>query len=231
MAECLVVPMTSLEGLSFWPSLPRENGKLCAAVPLDVGQRAEFIELVNREKEFRERKGDDGIEKKPEWQQPIFYGIVTRGEKFFAYKRGDSNSKYSEGRLASKISIGLGGHIEPYDSSLESSLNRELSEEVVFRRKGEEILVDDAGEMEILGLVKNETDDVGKVHVGLICRFDLRDEDIDILIRDAGKENQTGWMLTMAEYDDRVNSGEFEPEEWTRLILKNMGDLIIRGKT
>lgn len=228
MSECLVVPMASLEKLSFWDSLPRVDGKLNAAVPLNIEQRVEFIDLVNKEKQFRERKGDDGIEKNPEWQQPIFYGIVTRGESFFAYKRG--GAKYSEGRLTSKTSIGLGGHIERNDSSLKRSLNRELDEEAIFRRSGIEIPVDDAGDMEILGLVKNETDDVGMVHVGLVCRFDLRDEETDILIRDAGKENQIGWMLTMAEYKDRVDSGEFDPEEWTKLILQNMGDLIIRSK-
>ena len=34
----------------------------------------------------------------------------------------------------------------------------------------------------------------------------------------------------MAEYKDIVNSGEFEPEEWTKLTLHNMSDLIIRDK-
>jgi predicted NUDIX family phosphoesterase len=157
--------------------------------------------------------------------------LIRQGDKFFVYQRGGSNnSQYKETRLQSKVSIGIGGHIEPFDNGLIDSLYREFDEEVILKKNNQIIdLRDEKGginkelfsqlaEIKILGLIKDESDEVGKVHTGLITEINLLSPDLSIEIRDH-EENVKGQMMNFKEYQTWIDQGEVIPEEWTKIVV------------
>lgn len=231
MSQCLVVSRKNLEKLPCWRSLQEEQGnKLHALIPLTEREINEFLATVSTHSEFKERFGEGGVEKDPNFQQVIFYGIITRGSnEFFVYKRGDEGM--SEKRLSSKLSVGVGGHIEPFDSNLVDSLYRELDEEVSFILRGVPInLRTESGlldldafrkivSVEIKGLIKNDSDDVGSVHVGLFCVVRLLLDLIEVEIKDK-KENVSGSFMNKDEYFISVQNGAV-PETWTQLVAES----------
>ena len=236
MSKCLVIPTDSLENLDFWPSLPRVSiGRgetvTCAAKRLGEGEIQALLQLIEKEGEFMERNGDNGVESNPNRQQIICYGLLTRKDEFFVYQRGGENSKYKEERLRNKISAGVGGHIEPYDDSLIGSLRREMDEELTFLwQDGRKIekLTTEVAELRILGLIIDRRDEVGKVHLGLVCNVILN-PNVEVAIKEKGGENIKGWMVTLAEYQKMVSSGEFEPEGWTQLMIESIVPTLLEG--
>ena len=119
--------------------------------------------LLSRAREkafFIERRK---AEKDPGLKQLIPYCLVlhppTRG--IFLMKRLPAQG---EARLHGKLSIGVGGHINPVDQEggrdpIQGGLRRELSEEVVIT--GEE-------RVEFLGILNDDSNPVGAVHLGLV---------------------------------------------------------------
>jgi predicted NUDIX family phosphoesterase len=235
MSQCLVVKREILEKTDFWSRIPRNaEGKLFGFVKLKPQEINEFLEIIDGNREFKERFEKEDIEHRPEWQQIIFYGLIRQGDKFFAYQRGGKDSSYVETRLQGKIAVGVGGHIEPFDAGLIDSLYRELDEEVVFKKNGQEInLKNSAGKITeksftnladiyITGLIKNELKEVDEVHLGLACEVKLVDPNLTVEIRPG--ENSEGKMMTLKEYQDwvEIKKSEAVPEDWTQIFIKEI---------
>ncbi len=232
MSKCLAIPKNHLENLSFWEQIRAEkdaDGNINVLKPLSAEEVDEFLNLVEDSKMFHERYGETGIEENPEWQQVILYTVVKKGPHFFVYQRAkkreiqDTREKKGDERIAGKLSIGIGGHIEPFDQSLIHSFFRELNEELRFSKKQEEILLeygnsDGIAEMRIQGMIKYELDPIGKVHVGLFCVLEVHDPEIQVSIR-AEDEIMFGKFMDMEEYMNfRMNT---TAEEWTNLITEH----------
>ena len=233
MSPCLVVKKEILEKTDFWSKIPlNPEGKLFGFLRLKPQEINEFLEIIEKNKEFKEREKEEGIEHKPEWQQIIFYGLIRQGDKFFTYQRGGENSSYKEKRLFGKISVGIGGHIEPFDTGLIDFLYRELDEEVVFKKNGQEINLKNKegkvkeksfanlADINISGLIKYETDEVGEVHLGLACEINLLDPDLTVEVRE--EENIEGRMVNLKEYQDWVKKEGITVEFWTQIFIKEM---------
>src|SRR5581483_8303810 len=101
----------------------------------------------------------------PSFKQIIPYAVVRHGHSYFLLRR---KSAQNEHRLHDKFSIGVGGHINPSEASgagdvIHEGLNRELNEEL-----------DIAGEFSarFIGLINDDTTDVGRVHIGLLYEID-----------------------------------------------------------
>ena len=95
------------------------------------------------------------------FKQIIPYAVVRHSGWYFLLRR---KSAQSEQRLHDKFSIGVGGHINPSEASraadiIHEGLNRELNEEL-----------DIAAEYTVrfVGLINDDTTDVGRVHIGLL---------------------------------------------------------------
>jgi len=239
MSQCLVVKREVLEKTAFWLKIPRNSeGKLYGFLKLKPQEVNEFLEIVEKSKAFKERFEKEDIEHKTEWQQVIFYGLIRQGDKFFAYQRGGEDSSYKEKRLFKKISVGIGGHIEPFDTGLIDSLYRELDEEVVFKRNGQEINLRNSEEkvteksfasladINIIGLIKYETDGVGEVHLCLACEINLLNANLRVEIKE--EENIKGKMVTFKEYQDWVKKEGVTVEFWSQILVK---EIIEKSKT
>jgi len=108
----------------------------------------------------------DQMEADPDFKQLIPYCIFQHAGRIFYYTRGGGQG---EKRLHAKRSIGVGGHI-----SLEDEGQAESPYIEGMRREiGEEIYVDAPHTDRCVGLLNDDSNDVGKVHLGIVHIFEL----------------------------------------------------------
>lgn len=111
-------------------------------------------------------------EESPQFKQLIAYAIFCHEGRILAYSR---TSKGGESRLHDKMSLGIGGHINPVDGladSLETYLagvEREIREEIVFSGTARQSLY---------AVINDDSNEVGSVHLGIVHRFELDNEDV-----------------------------------------------------
>lgn len=106
----------------------------------------------------------------PAFKQIIPYTTIWRNEKVFVYERG---TKGGEARLYNRWSLGIGGHVNPVDGkgdldTYEKAFWREIKEETGLARSKNFDLRNS-----IRGLIYDDSNDVGKVHFGIIHYLDL----------------------------------------------------------
>lgn len=146
------------------------------------------------------------MEENPAYKQIIPYLVFKYQDKYFLMQRA---SRASESRLRSKFSLGIGGHIRQEDmqgSSIFDWARREFAEEVDY-----------AGNVDVqmIGILNDDSNEVGKVHVGLVMLLTGDSDKIAV-----NEELKSGELLTMSE----CNLFENEMENWSKLVfnyLKN----------
>lgn len=138
--------------------------------------------IMKRFKNYRVVRRGDAEENKA-LKQPIPYAIITRGDEVFVYKRLTGGG---ETRLHDSLSIGVGGHmnrtndVRDWNTNLMINLYRELTEEL-------EIVVDSPfEEPEIIGLINDDENEVGQVHIGILAVLNLP-EDAEVTVRETDK--------------------------------------------
>ena len=90
------------------------------------------------------------------WKQVIPYLVLRDGPRYFLMRRTQAGG---DARLHDRWSIGVGGHLNPGDGDLAGGLRREWREEV---------RADFEPEFTLIGLLNDDTTDVGSVHVGAV---------------------------------------------------------------
>jgi len=156
------------------------------------------------------RRGD--AEEDHGHKQPIGYTfIVNPGErKVFVYERSSSDQDYGERRLQGKLSMGVGGHIEPMDgakNSIYESMLREVGEEVE--------IVGHVLNIHMFGYINDDEDDVGKVHFGVAYIVETNATEV----RPRDSEMKKGMLVSVDELESMVESSEAELEGWSRIGL------------
>lgn len=157
-----------------------------------------YLKLIQEKQEFMPR---NLAEENFEYKQIIPYLVFQHGDKYFLMQR---KSGSSEQRLANKYSLGIGGHLREEDmdgATLFDWARREFDEEINY-----------SGNLEItpLGILNDDSNDVGKVHVGFV--FLLRGDSANISIK---SELQSGQLLTLDECKENYNT----METWTQLVF------------
>jgi predicted NUDIX family phosphoesterase len=107
-------------------------------------------------------------------KQIIPYVLFVCEGRVFSYVRG---KQAGESRLVGNRSVGIGGHINPVDESLfggtavSSDLKTYL--DAVKREIEEEVTVDGTYDPQIAALINDDSNAVGRVHLGVIhvCRL------------------------------------------------------------
>jgi predicted NUDIX family phosphoesterase len=147
-------------------------------------------------------------EKDPGFRQVIPYVLVCRDGKILTVTRKKTQT---ETRLHDKVSFGIGGHINPVDGEpenlLDAGLRRELSEELDVDNPPS------LSELTPLGLICDDTDEVSKVHLGVVLRWDVNYE---VSIRETDKMH--------GEYLAPVEIGHVHDrlENWSRLVYDGL---------
>ena len=116
----------------------------------------------------------DEAEDDPTHKQIIPYAIFHHKGRFLHYVRG---KKSGEQRLASKGSIGIGGHINTTDHSPEP-LGQETYLRGVDREVNEELILDGDYEQRIVALLNLDDNEVGRVHLGVVHLFNLSSDNV-----------------------------------------------------
>jgi len=130
--------------------------------------------LNDDEMRFIER---DIAEHDVNWKQIIPYIIpycpashLPLSEFVFTYIR---NKTGGESRLHDKMSIGVGGHINHADIILSYTNNIFLNG--LHRELREELKIKCIGDFEFVGLINDDSNDVGKVHLGVVFKLFVSD--------------------------------------------------------
>ncbi len=116
-----------------------------------------FEALVAREGRFEPR---DAMETDRSRKQVIPYLVLRDGPRYFLMRRTRSGADV---RLHDLFSIGVGGHLNPGDGDLAGGLRREWEEEVE---------ADFVPEFRLVGLLNDDTTEVGSVHLGAVYLAD-----------------------------------------------------------
>ncbi|HET8798052.1 MAG TPA: NUDIX domain-containing protein [Thermoanaerobaculia bacterium] len=135
----------------------------------------------------------------PQYKQIIPYVVIRHGARYFLLQR---TPKQTEARLHHKMSIGIGGHINPDTPDILAGLQKELEEEV-----------DVAGDYDLsfLGILNDDTTDVGRVHLGAVYLLDAHTP--EVRVRET--EKMTGRWAGVDELA-RVREAM---ESWSQIVL------------
>jgi predicted NUDIX family phosphoesterase len=184
------------------------DGERVLVVPRDVlpdgaawhGVRTEGIatalEAIDRHGRFEPRAA---MERDPGHKQVIPYLVLRDGPDYFLMRRTRAGA---DARLHDRWSIGVGGHLNPGDGDLAGGLRREWREEL------------DAGfdpEFAIVGLLNDDTTEVGSVHVGVV--YEAQALGRPVRIRETDKlSGAFAAPADVAAVADRL-------ETWSRLVF------------
>lgn len=150
----------------------------------------------------------DLAEDDPSHKQIIPYAIFHHQGTFLHYVRG---KKSGEQRLASKASIGIGGHINTNDHSPEP-LGEETYLRGVEREVNEELKIADGYQQRIVALLNHDDNEVGRVHLGVVHLFDLESDRVEA--NEAEIANLE--FLTHEELMERIDALETWSQECVR---------------
>jgi predicted NUDIX family phosphoesterase len=179
-----VVPRAALMGDPGWHGLRTGN----------VGAHLEAIGGAGR---FAPR---GPMERDRSFKQVIPYLVLRDDRQIFLMRRTRAGA---DERLHERFSIGVGGHLNPGDGDLSGGLRREWREELVAGFEPE---------FRFLGLLNDDTTDVGSVHVGAVYLTDAAGR--PVAVRETDK--LTGAFASPDEawaVHDRM-------ETWSQLVLE-----------
>jgi predicted NUDIX family phosphoesterase len=157
-----------------------------------------FVEAVERAGRFSPRSA---MEVDPEFKQIIPYLVLRDGPRYFLMRRTRAGG---DARLHDRWSIGVGGHLNPGDGGLIGGLVREWTEELV---------ADFIPEFRLIGLLNDDTTDVGRVHLGAVYLADAGGR--AVAIRETDK--LTGAFATREEVADVAA----DLETWSLLAFEH----------
>ena len=154
-------------------------------------------------------------EEDPGHKQLIPYCIFRHAGRLLHYTRGTSGG---EARLHDLGSIGIGGHVNPVDTAggrfgtaaYHAAVRREIDEELVIRGAWSE---------RIIALLNDDSNPVGRVHLGLVHLVDLATP--DVAARESALANLS--FRSLAEL-----RGPLHPalESWSRHCVDALGNEI-----
>lgn len=144
-------------------------------------------------------------------KQVIPYCVLARGPEVFLTRR---TSAGGDARLFGKRSIGIGGHVNPVDGAdvLALALRREIEEEVA---------VEGPWDARAVGVLNDDSTDVGSVHVGLVHVVRVAGE---VTVRET--DRLTGGFVAAEELRRlcREERGSFET--WSALLVDRLDELL-----
>ncbi len=151
----------------------------------------------------------------PGHKQLIPYAIFRCGDRFLHYVRGGGGG---EKRLAAKGSIGIGGHVNEEDYEASGSMGKGLYLAGVERETNEELRIESSHTQTIVGLINDDTNEVGQVHLGVVHLFDLESMEV-FSNEDAITELEFLTRMELETRGDRL-------ESWSRLIVESFDSII-----
>lgn len=157
-----------------------------------------------------------GAEEDPSHKQIIPYCIFRCGDRILHYTRGKAGG---ESRLHAKISVGVGGHVNPIDmdggktgaATYHAAVTREIEEELDLPHEHEH---------RIIALLNDDSNPVGQVHLGIVHLIDLKSDAVssrEDALTDLG-------FTPLAE----LNGPMFERlETWSQFCIRHLAETAV----
>ncbi len=145
-------------------------------------------------------------EEAPAFKQLIPYVVVRDGEAVFLMHRTDAGG---DARLHGRASIGVGGHLNPVDAgedALMAGLRREWHEELE---------TDWEPKFQLIGLLNDDSNPVGAVHIGVVFTVDAAGR--PVAVREHAK--LTGAFAGA----DALIASWGRLETWSQLVAEALG--------
>jgi predicted NUDIX family phosphoesterase len=169
------------------------------------GSAEGLFRLVREEGFFTPRAGAEGD---PSLKQIIPYGMVRSAASIFLMRR---TRKGGEERLHDKLSLGVGGHVNPEDlrggdtaGAIDNAFERELNEELEigcgYRKH-------------IAGLLNDDATPVGAVHLGVVYWVDLEAPLVRVREADVLEGDLVG--------AGTLREGRAAMESWSRILTEH----------
>jgi len=154
----------------------------------------------------------DLAEEDPTYKQFVAYSAIKAEQGWLAYVRGKG---LGEARLHGNRSMGIGGHIDAGDHAslfigdhLMTAAHREIDEEISV-----------AGDysLRLAGLLNDDSNEVGKVHIGLVYVAQVSADSI------SKRERGIAQLRFMDEQELQQKYSEFET--WSQILIDNLSAL------
>lgn len=161
----------------------------------------DVMQAIATKKEFLPRSV---MELDPNYKQIIPYLVFKYQDQYFLMQR---QAKASEQRLQNKYTLGIGGHIRQEDLTEDSIFQwakREFYEEVAYN-----------GSLEFtpLGVLNDDSNAVGQVHLGLVLL--LQGDSPDIHVK---SELKSGQLVTLQELKPFYE----HMESWSQIVYQTL---------
>jgi predicted NUDIX family phosphoesterase len=159
----------------------------------------DFEAIVARDGRFAPRPA---MEVDRSWKQVIPYLVLRDVGRYFLMRRTTAGG---DARLHDRWSIGVGGHLNPGDGDLAGGLRREWREE---------ISADFEPDFKLVGLLNDDTTEVGSVHVGAVFQADA--QGLPVAIRETDKlSGRFAERSEVAAVVDRM-------ETWSAIVFEHL---------
>lgn len=139
----------------------------------------------------------------PNHKQLIPYVVVRDGPQAFLMERTAAGG---DARLHHRATIGVGGHVNPVDDSqdpIATGLRREWDEEIA---------ADWDPEFRLIGLLNDDRNPVGSVHLGLVYEVDAAGRPFSVREHD----KLSGRLASAAE----IRAAWDRMESWSQLVVR-----------
>lgn len=150
----------------------------------------------------------------PSLKQLIPYAIFTYDQKILRYTRG---GKSGEQRLAAKMSIGIGGHINDTDGT-HGAFDNATYQNAVDREISEELRLGGPFTQKPVALLNDDSNDVGKVHLGVVHVVRLTSPEI--------APNESAIADLQLCSIDKLTSEKSRLETWSQICLTQLSEIL-----
>jgi predicted NUDIX family phosphoesterase len=159
------------------------------------GDNTPILDVITNRHQFMARTA---AEESPDFKQIIPYVVIRHDQSFFLLKR---TTKQAEARLHHKMSLGIGGHINPDTPTVLGGLKKELEEEVAVRSEYT---------LRFIGILNDDTTDVGRVHLGAVYVLQPQEPLVTVL--------ETDKMSGAWTHRTQLASFRVAMETWSQIV-------------
>lgn len=158
--QVMVVPRALFEKIGMFEGIRTEDVNVAVRILLDPANHF-FMDRATAEED-------------PSHKQLIPYCLFRCGDKVLHYTRGKASG---ESRLHAKISVGVGGHVNPVDTG-NGRTGPEAYHAAVTREIEEELDLSEIPVHRIIAILNDESNSVGQVHLGIVHVVELQADDV-----------------------------------------------------
>lgn len=145
----------------------------------------------------------------PSRKQVIPYLVLRDGPRYFLMQRTRAGA---DARLHDRWSIGIGGHLDGSDGDVGAGLRREWHEELVADFDPEAVAV---------GVLNDDTTEVGAVHLGLVFVADAAGRPVEV--------RETTKLRGSFEDPGAVHAVADRLETWSALVFDHLERAVAGG--